>query len=394
MQQYKSIIFLLLLTLCIGSIAPAFASAATPADNVNQGFLDKIVVFLSNLFHVDLQQKTIPVASKPSPKPAPPSNQKEILAFYAEWWGADTSSFKALQKHTDLIGTIAPFWATLDANAVLTDRGGNDHNSVVKYAKEHNITTLLLVNNKKYSDSKTGIHNVLSNPSLRKTAIDHLEAYIKKYQLDGINIDFELVPSSERNNLTTFMKELSARLKPQGYIVSIDVFPKHNETTDVSIAYDYAQLAKYVDKIMLMTYDYHAGWNGAGPIAGITSVEQDLKYALTLIPKDKIYLGIAGYGYDWTSKGAESLDYPAIQQLIARYKITPQWDDNAKAPHFSYTDANGIKHQVWYENSASLKYKLNLANNYDISGVALWKLGEEDPGFWKIAQENFKLKPQ
>jgi spore germination protein len=46
-------------------------------------------------------------------------------------------------------------------------------------------------------------------------------------------------------------------LKPQGYIVSIDVFPKQDKSKDVSIAYDYAQLAKSADEIMIMTYDNH-----------------------------------------------------------------------------------------------------------------------------------------
>ena len=60
------------------------------------------------------------------------------------------------------------------------------------------------------------------------------------------------------------MKELSSRLKPQGYVVSIDVMPKHNEENDTTNAYDYVALAQSVDKIMLMTYDYHGGWSEPG----------------------------------------------------------------------------------------------------------------------------------
>ena len=319
-------------------------------------------------------------------------NTKEVVGFYAEWWGTDTSSFTAMSKNVDVIKTIAPFWATLQEDATVTDRGGDDHAAVVKFAHQNSISALLLVNNVLQGSSDHPIHTVLSSTALRAKAIDNLEAYIKKYDLDGINIDFEMVPAEDKNHLSAFMRELAARLKPQGYIISIDVFPKQDETNDVAIAYDYSELAKYADKIMLMTYDYHGSWSGAGPIADIRWVENNLKYALEFIPKDKLYLGIAGYGYDWSSKGVESLEYGPLMKLAEGFNISPLWDEQSKSPHFSYTGADGIKHQVWYENSESLKYKLDLVNKYNIAGTALWKLGEEDPGYWQIFKEKFLYK--
>ncbi|BBB91964.1 MAG TPA: glycosyl hydrolase family 18 protein [Methylomusa anaerophila] len=387
MGNVKSVAFLLLLAMCTSFIIPVPAYASPSGDT--GGFLGNLFGLLSNLlnslFHIN---PTSPVSST-TPNQGP-TGSKDVIGFYAEWWGSDTSSYNDLVKHTDSIGTIAPFWATLQEDGSVTDRGGNDHASVVKYAHDHKITALLLVNNAKNNNPEKGIHAILSNPSLRRTAIDNLEAYIEKYGLDGINVDFESVPAKDRDNLTAFMRELSARLKPQGYIVTIDVFPKHNEENDVAVAYDYPQLAQYADKIILMTYDYHGSWNGPGSIADIRSVEQDLKYALTTIPKNKLYLGIAGYGYDWSSKGVESLEYGAIQNLIDRFGVNPQWDDASKSPHFSYTGPDGIRHQVWYENSQSLKYRLDLVNKYDIAGIAIWKLGEEDPAYWQLIKASLK----
>ena len=314
---------------------------------------------------------------------------KELVGFYAEWWGTDTSSFNSLSNNIDTIKTIAPFWATLDEEGTITDRGGNDHSSVVKFAHQNNVSVLLMVNNAKQQQNNSPIHTVLTNPSLRNKAITNLETYIKKYNLDGINIDFEMVDAQDRDSLSAFMQELSARLKPQGYIISIDVFPKQDESNDVSIAYDYAQLAKYADKIMIMTYDNHGSWSDAGPIADIRWVENNLKYALKFIPKNKLYLGIAGYGYDWSSKGVESLEYSPIMNLVERFNSPILWDEPAKSPHFEYTGPDGVTHQVWYENSQSIKYKLDLVKKYDIAGAALWKLGEEDPGNWQAFKKFF-----
>lgn len=323
----------------------------------------------------------VPVGAGP---PAGVKGARELIGFYAEWWGEDTSSFTALSKHKESIAAIAPFWASLQADGSLKNRGGNDHASVVRYAHDNGSKAFLLINNAKQDSADSPIHTVLTNPALRTKAIAEIEAYLKRYQLDGINIDFEMVSPADRDNLTAFMAELYQRLKPQGYVVSIDVFPKQDENNDVAIAYDYQALAQYADKIILMTYDNHGMWSGPGAIADIRWVEANLQYALTLIPKNKLYIGLAGYGYDWSSAQTSSIEYLALQKVAQEQGAAIQWDDNTKSPHFSYIDQQGQAHQIWFENSRSIAYKLDLVEKYDIAGAALWKLGEEDPVDWDV----------
>ncbi len=395
MRKFKALVLFLLLCLAT-SMAPTHALALSPTAQTSDTGKSAINMLLglllgdlfTKVFHIDLSKigNNMPAGTGDNGNVIiKPTSAKDVVGFYAEWYGDDTASFDDLGKHTDVISTIAPLWAGVHRDGSVTNRGGNDHPSVVKFAHGHKISTLLLVNN-----ADSGIHNVLSNADTRQTAINNLEAYIKKYNLDGINVDFESVDPNDRDNLTQFMKELSLRLKPQGYVVSIDVFPKHNEENDMANAYDYAALSQYADKIMLMTYDYHGGWSDPGAVAGISSVEQDLRYALDLIPKNKLYLGIAGYGYDWSSKGTESMEFGAISNLVNKFGSTVEWDDAAKAPHFSYTGSDGVTHQVWFENSQSIKYKVNLVNKYDIAGIALWKLSEEDPADWDVIKTAFK----
>jgi spore germination protein YaaH len=360
------------------------ASSTDTNSSSGHGFLD---ILLGLLLGKYLGTSMSPSIKDSLPAKASTLGGKEAVGFYAEWWGTDTSSYNDMYTNADVLKTIAPFWATLSENGSIADRGGIDHTAVVKFAHEHNISVLLMVNNDKQNSHNAPIHTVLADKGLRTLAISNLENYIKQYNLDGINIDFEMVPAEDRDNLTAFMQELSARLKPQGYIISIDVFPKQDETNDVSIAYDYKELAKYADKIMVMTYDNHGTWSEAGPVADIQWVEDNLKYALKFIPKNKLYLGVAGYGYDWSSKGVESLEYSGTMNLVRQFSANVLWDDAAKSPHFSYTGQDGVSHQVWFENKQSLGYKLDLVNKYDIAGAALWKLGEEDPGAWQVFKD-------
>ncbi len=400
MIKYKQYIALITLVVVFAAaLAPAAPAQAfslsdltgqtTGSDKSSSNGIFNILLglLLGNLFGNIFGSDTA-TGDKPG-LPGTLTGGKEMMGFYAEWWPTDTSSYTALAKNIDTIRTIIPFWGTIEENGALTDRGGNDHAAVVKYAHASNTKVLLLVNNAKQTGASVPVHTVLSTPALRKTAIDNLEAYIKKYKLDGVNIDFEMVPAGDRNYLTAFMKELYGRLKPQGYIVSIDVFPKTDENNYVAAAYDYGQLALYADRIVIMAYDNHGVWSGPGPIADINWVENSLKYALKFIPKNKLYLGVAGYGYDWSSKGVESLEYAPIMNLAEKHGAAVKWDEAAKSPYFSYTAADGVSHTVWFENSRSAAYKLDLVKKYDIAGAALWKLGEEDPALWRAVKERF-----
>lgn len=367
----------------------ADASKATGMDT-GKGLVNILMGLLLGKFLGNSASTPATGTDKGNPASSLTTAGKELVGFYAEWWGEDTSSYNSLVKNADAIKTIAPFWATMQADGTVTDRGGNDHQAVVKTAQQKDTSVLLLVNNAKQEGAAAPpVHTVLANPELRSKAIDNFEAYIKKYNLDGINVDFEMVPAEDRDNLTAFMRELYARLKPQGYVVSIDVFPKQDENNDVAAAYDYAGLAQYADKIMIMTYDNHGMWSGPGPIADIRWVENSIKYALNFVPKNKLYLGLAAYGYDWSAKGTQSVDFKQIMDLTQQYGQSVQWDAASQSPYFSYTTSEGIAHTVWFENSESLKHKLTLMTKYDIAGAALWKLGEEDPASWPVFKDKF-----
>ena len=133
-----------------------------------------------------------------------------------------------------------------------------------------------------------------------------------------------------------------------------------------------------------MTYDEHWAGGAPGPIASINWVKSVVNYATSVIPKEKIMLGIASYAYDWPSTGQKAEAYSMRQayDLVSKYGVSIKWDDSSKSSYFNYTDSSGIYHTVWLENSTSIKYKLDLVNDYDLPGIAVWRLGLENSDFW------------
>ena len=104
-------------------------------------------------------------------------------------------------------------------------------------------------------------HRLISTPWLRKKLVNNIYSLLDSHDYKGIVVDFQQVKTQDRDNLNLFIKELAAKLHPTGMEVMMAVPPKEGDRVpSYSTAYDYRTLGKYLDKMFLMTYDWH--WPG------------------------------------------------------------------------------------------------------------------------------------
>jgi spore germination protein YaaH len=158
-------------------------------------------------------------------------------------------------------------------------------------------------------------------------------------------------------------------------------------TAPFNVAQDYAAIGRAADQVRLMAYDYHWPTSPPGPIAPVGWVRSVLRYAKTQIPAGKIVLGIPLYGYDWSGGHATGLSWLQALRLSRRYHVTPRYDAASQAPWFSYTDAAGRRHTVWFEDAASSRAKFEAAHEAGIAGVYLWMYGYEDTATWPAVRQ-------
>jgi spore germination protein len=112
-----------------------------------------------------------------------------------------------------------------------------------------------------------------------------------------------------------------------------------------------------------------------------------IRYAKTQIPRSKIVLGIPQYGYDWSGGHGTSVTWLQALQLSRQYRAQPHYDASSQSPWFSYTDASGHQHTVWFENAESSRAKFNQAREAGVGGVYLWMYGSPDPGTWSALRQ-------
>jgi len=305
--------------------------------------------------------------------------QKLFLGYWAKW-GENQRPEASLSQNMSQIDLFSPYWHTLRSDGSLSGREA-DREALIATVQRNGGKVIPLIN-------KTASDAPLLEASIRQAAVENIYRVLVDNNYDGVNIDFEGLPPSSKDGLTAFMTELAAKLRPANLLVTMAVPAKwsaDDSINDFSACFDYAALGRLVDYLVIMTYDQHAGWSGPGPVAGLDWTENAVRYATTVVPADKILLGLAGYGYDWSETGEISeVEAWSVPDTAAGCGAEVQWDSVTQTPHFTYWSSSGPRHDVWYEDSRSVDFKVSLMWKYDLAGVALWALGQEDARFWRV----------
>ncbi|HHU87224.1 MAG: glycosyl hydrolase family 18 protein [Pelotomaculaceae bacterium] len=314
--------------------------------------------------------------------------KRTVLGYYTEYYPGDNLSYNSLSANHASIDSIATFSYLTDGRGNLT---GTPITNGVELAKNKKVKSLMLVHNINDAIDSDAAHTLLSVRENRLNFEKNILSLIEEHGFDGVNIDLEGVPAVDRSNYSTLLKELKAMLKPAGYLltVSIPAKTRDNPLDNWNGAYDYAAIGEYADMVTLMTYDEHWAGGYPGPVASLSWVQQVLDYAVKSIPRGKILMGVAAYGYNWSSAGGCSTVLWNKADALASRNGGARWSDQYSAPYLIYYDQRGYRHEVWFENRFSLALKLDLANRYDLAGIAVWRLGFEDYSFWQTVAEKF-----
>lgn len=243
-------------------------------------------------------------------------------------------------------------------------------------------------------------HAILTDKKAMNRLIDNVIGVMKSKKYAALNIDFEHIFASDRDRYTEFLKTITPKVKAAGFPVSTALAPKISgkQAGPWYSAHDYGAHARIVDFVILMTYEW--GWTGGPPmaVAPISQVKNVLDYAVSVIPREKIVMGAPLYGYDWVlpyKKGgppAKRIGPQKAAALAAKYGATVNYDRDAQAPFFRYTDGRGKKHIVWFENDKSMQEKFNLVKKYGLRGVSYWEISESFPNNWRLLRDNFYIR--
>ena len=296
----------------------------------------------------------------------------KVMAYYYY------SSGQELKDSIKYCSDIAFRWYETNGLGHLNYEYKDDYDSVLEYVQSQNVKTHASV---VLMDS-TELHQLLSNSANRKMLVGNLMDEVNKYGYDGVNIDFEFINAADKTHFATFLRELKAALGPD-LELSVAVFARTAKDSWPT-GYDYVEIGKIADEVVVMAYDYHYKTSAAGAVAPLWWVEQVVDYMQDCMPKEKILLGMPTYGYDWSSAGsAQTITAPKLAAIQAKYKVSEKFDNESMSPYFTYVDEQGYSHQIWMENRKSLQSKFNAVIEARLGGISFWRIGN---GFYDLYQ--------
>lgn len=282
------------------------------------------------------------------------------------------------------VNVISPTWFSI------TDNDGNisslADSAYVEAAHGQGLEVWGLVDN---FSTEIDTAAVLNNTASRERLAEQLVNAALEYNLEGINVDFELIPEDAADGYIQFLREISIRCRANSLVLSVD----NPVPMEFNAHYNLNAQGEVVDYVIIMGYDEHYVGSEPGSVASISFVTDGVTKALEEgVPAEKTILAVPFYTRLWqtdTSGNVTSEAYgmDAAQAVVNDNGAVASWNEETAQDYAEFTGADGSFFQIWLENEASLEEKLKLVQQYELGGAAAWKLGFERASVWAIMEE-------
>jgi spore germination protein len=272
-------------------------------------------------------------------------------------------------------------------------------NNFPAIARANQNTLMMVVDNQEEDQFSDELGRILLNDiAIQDRFLNNIVATAKKYGFKDIHFDFEFLRPADREAYNTFLRKAKARFQEEGWLMSTALAPKTSATQkgEWYEAHDYRAHGEIADFVVIMTYEWGYSGGPAMAVSPIDQVRRVIEYALTEMPANKIMMGQNLYGYDWTLPFVQGTVAKAVSpqqaiEIAAANNVPIQYNTKAQAPFFTYTDAEGKQHEVWFEDARSIQAKFNLVKELNLRGMSYWKLGLAFPQNWLLIVENFDV---
>ena len=311
----------------------------------------------------------------------PPPTHGNVQAFLL---ASTDQSFFDLEAHYQQIGVVYPTYFNCGPGGTVT---GSDWPLVTSWARARQVAVMPRLNCQNPNDE----NQILNEPGAGQNMIDQLASLCESDGYAGIQVDFEGAQPAEREPFTAWITALAARLHSIGDKLSTVVTAKYyNITSGRAAMYNDAALSVPSDYIFVLDWGLHWTTSTPGGLAELPWFTKVADYTATMPNKSKFVLGMPMYGLDWPNGGgsanpATPLEFDNVAAEESEFGVLPEWEPTAAEPHFSYTDASGVHHDVWYTDQQSLGVRAQLAESLGL-GIGLWHLGSEDQSIWELPQ--------
>lgn len=316
-----------------------------------------------------------------TPKDLLKNGKALVKSQYSSWVPccSQESSLASLEVAKEQLNTILPVWYRLNEEGQI-EEVSTQKEEIVDSITNLDISFIPTITNE-FDDER--VTKLLNDKNLQQSEIEKLINIAQDFGYQGWDLDWEEILESNQEGFSKFVELLSQRLHENNLSLSVTVHAQTGETDQREgvKGQDWSSLSKHADKIRIMAYDFHHSESEAGPITPLDKLEEVLTFAVSIIPKDKIILGLPNYGYDWDENRGEPLVYEDIISLLNKNNGIWSRDEESFALKGEYQILEE-KHTLWFEDQESVAKKITIARNFGVYQFCFWSLGGEDQRIW------------
>lgn len=350
------------------------------------------------------------------------SNYFKIVCYFTNWawYRRGLGKYTPEDINPDLCTHIVYGFAVLDyENLVIKAHDSwadfdNKFYERVTDLKSKGIKVTLAIGG--WNDSEGDKYSrLVNNPAARERFIKNVIEFLEKYNFDGLDLDWEYPkcwqvdckkgPSSDKPAFAAWVRELKAAFTPKKLLLSAAVSPSK---TVIDAGYDVPSLARDLDWIAVMTYDFHGQWDKkTGHVAPLYEHPEDdvtffnANYSINYwisegVPRRKIIMGMplygqafqlereANYGLNAPAPGpGQAGEFTRAAGFLAYYEICE------KVRNEGWTVVHDEKHRMgpyaykgnqWvsFDDQPMIARKSEYIRRMDLGGGMIWALDLDD----------------
>lgn len=346
----------------------------------------------------------------------------KVVCYFTNWAWYRQSGGKFLPEDIDpeLCTHIIYGFAVLDGGTLTikphdswADLDNKFYERVIAFRKKGIKVTVAIGG---WNDSAGDKYSrLVLNAESRRRFIDHVTAFIEKYEFDGLDLDWEYPvcwqvecdkgSPEEKKGFANLVRELALEFRPRGWLLSAAVSPSKMV---IDKGYDVPTLAEYFDWIAVMTYDFHGHWDKkTGHVAPLYHYPGDtydyfnanfsLNYWMEKgAPAHKLIMGMPLYGQSFSladtksnslnanSYGpGEAGEFTRAGGFLAFYEIcdrinkggwTVERDEEGRIGPYAHRGSQWVS----YDDVAEIRRKSNLVKKLNLGGGMVWALDLDD----------------
>ena len=284
------------------------------------------------------------------------------------------------------MNVIVPTWFNVvSGDGTYTSLASRDY---VDKAHDMGLKVWAMVENVSTEESVKNLNTktLMSSTSTRKKLIEKLMNEADTYGFDGFNLDFESLKAEAGPHYVQFIREMSVACRNKGLVLSVDNYVPSSYTA----FYNRREQGIVADYVIVIGYDEHYAGGEAGSVSSIPYVREGIENTLKEVPKEKVINAVPFYTRVWTvNEGKTSSKAYGIsdaRQWVEENQVELSWD-KLLGQYYGETVSGSGQQYIWMEEEDSMKLKIDLIKEFDLAGVACWKLGFEPADIWDIVSE-------